>query len=441
MINIGEIIKTIIEYINNISGGNQMIGGAISLGLMGAATYFLRAVPSKTFDFIIKHTTTELVTTSQNIVFHNLLKWLQERGYASKFRKIKLSNGRWGYSNDDLTKSVGYGTHLIWYKYRPILISLNKEETKSELDKETIKLVKFGRSHGIFDSLIKQISTNKDDSNKTSIYRMRKGSDWEFIAKQPKRNFDSIIIEEDKKNKLIKVIDDFISKEEWYIKHGIPWQLGILLYGPPGTGKTSIIKALSAYTDRSLSLISASYSDSISTALQKVPENSITVIEDIDACGETHKRVESKNKEENKLSMDSSETSTETDLENDFSMDKRMERLFEKYGNMGLADLLNAIDGVISSHGRILVMTTNHREKLDEALLRPGRVDIQIEIGYITMELFKEFILNFFPDTDKNIFNNRVLKNNKLTGAELQGDVLEGLDAVGIIEKRTSLKD
>lgn len=44
--------------------------------------------------------------------------------------------------------------------------------------------------------------------------------------------------------------------------------------------------------------------------------------------------------------------------------------------------LLNALDGVRSQEGRILMMTTNHREKLDPALLRPGRADVHVELNY-----------------------------------------------------------
>lgn len=431
MVQISELIKTIIDYINYISGGNQMIGGAISLALMGGTTYLLRSVPMNLWKFFVKHTTTELVTTSQNIVFHNLLKWIQDKGYAGKFRKIKLSNGRWGYE-ESLTKSVGYGTHIIWYKFRPILITLNKEESKSDVDKETIILKKLGRSHKIFDCLIRQISDRKEDINSTSIHKMREKS-WHFIAKQPKRELESVIIEPQKIESLKRSIKEFLDKEQWYIKHGIPWQLGILLYGPPGTGKTSLIKALAAYTDRSISLISASYADSISVALQEVPENTITVIEDVDACGETHNRRENLSKDKNdNLSGNDSLTNNE-----ELILDKKMERLMDRYGNVGLADLLNAIDGVISTHGRILIMTTNHRDKLDQALLRPGRVDIQIEVGFITMELLELFICRFYPEVNEQLFHNRSLISNKLSGADLQNDILEGLDAQQIINKRT----
>jgi len=56
---------------------------------------------------------------------------------------------------------------------------------------------------------------------------------------------------------------------------------------------------------------------------------------------------------------------------------------------ISFSGLLNAIDGVASHEGRILIMTTNHRERLDPALIRPGRVDVQIEFGFANKETIR----------------------------------------------------
>jgi chaperone BCS1 len=61
--------------------------------------------------------------------------------------------------------------------------------------------------------------------------------------------------------------------------------------------------------------------------------------------------------------------------------------------------LLNALDGVRSQEGRILMMTTNHREKLDPALLRPGRADVHVELNYASVKQMKGLFKKFFPDS------------------------------------------
>ncbi|CAH2060674.1 unnamed protein product [Thlaspi arvense] len=61
-------------------------------------------------------------------------------------------------------------------------------------------------------------------------------------------------------------------------------------------------------------------------------------------------------------------------------------------GQVSLSGLLNFVDGLWSSCGeeRILIFTTNHKEKLDPALLRPGRMDVHILMGNCTPFVFKK---------------------------------------------------
>jgi chaperone BCS1 len=68
---------------------------------------------------------------------------------------------------------------------------------------------------------------------------------------------------------------------------------------------------------------------------------------------------------------------------------------FEK-DKLNLAGLLTVLDGVIDSPGRILIMTTNHPEKLDPALTRPGRVNMQIYMGFIRIAHAKEMVLHYY---------------------------------------------
>lgn len=62
----------------------------------------------------------------------------------------------------------------------------------------------------------------------------------------------------------------------------------------------------------------------------------------------------------------------------------------------GLSEILNAIDGISSYYGRILIFTTNHIEKLDPALIRPGRMNVKLELGYVDEEMFSQFAKLFF---------------------------------------------
>ena len=60
------------------------------------------------------------------------------------------------------------------------------------------------------------------------------------------------------------------------------------------------------------------------------------------------------------------------------------------------AGLLNAIDGVAAQEGRMLFMTTNHVERLNEALVRPGRVDVRLEFTNASAEQITDFFVGFY---------------------------------------------
>jgi chaperone BCS1 len=59
------------------------------------------------------------------------------------------------------------------------------------------------------------------------------------------------------------------------------------------------------------------------------------------------------------------------------------------------------MDGVASQEGRLLFMTTNHIERLDPALSRPGRIDVRVELGYAKKDQLERLFLNFYPEQKK----------------------------------------
>ena len=66
-----------------------------------------------------------------------------------------------------------------------------------------------------------------------------------------------------------------------------------------------------------------------------------------------------------------------------------------------LSFLLNLIDGIIEQPSRILIMTSNHPEQIDPALLRPGRIDIKQEFKRCTVSIIKQMIEFFFNEKDQ----------------------------------------
>lgn len=396
-----EISNSLVEIFKS----NQLLATATGVYGAGVLTFLLRNIPSKIIEFLKRHLTTTMTITSQNNIFHDTMKWFEREFKNKNFRTIKLSNGKYGYG-EKTVKSLGYGHHYFWWNKQLFLINLKKEEgNKTEYDKDTLTITKLGRNHKVFNTLIERFVKVEKDITKTEVYKF--DNEWNFAREQFKRAFDSVFLEDYKKDKIIKTLENFRNREDWYIKNGIPYQLGILLYGSPGTGKSSLIKALASHLDYKTYYIDSKSLHKLPSAISSLPNNVLLVIEDIDTNSVTHTR-----KGDNKF-------------EKPFNLDE--------LNDLSLSTILNSLDGFFSSHGRILIATTNHIKKLDPALIRAGRIDLKVEVGYVNKEILKQFIDNFFPNNNYDLKSLNIKEN--ITVAELQNMALEDFKIEDIIKR------
>ena len=224
-----------------------------------------------------------------------------------------------------------------------------------------------------------------------------------------------------KKTLIKETIDHFLNNEDWYKKKGLNHTLGILLSGEPGCGKTSFIKALMNHTKRHCIEVKLNdkfdfsdlkdiiYEEEIEDDLI-VPQNKrIIVFEDIDAMGNVVKDRNLKQKENNEAEEKFSSEVLKLISEDDINEDKKsniskVKSKINKRENNNLSYLLNILDGINETPGRIIIMTTNKPELLDEALVRPGRIDIRINFSKSTEEDVKN-ILNHYWKDEKDIWD------------------------------------
>jgi chaperone BCS1 len=207
---------------------------------------------------------------------------------------------------------------------------------------------------------------------------------WDYVQGYSPRVLDSVVLEPGEKEHLIQDIAQFRRSKRRYERLGVPYHRGYLFYGPPGTGKTSLVSALAAHFG--LSIYSINLSDftdrSLMNAVNQVPANSVLLFEDIDCMTGSRSR-ESTNLE---------------GIHNPVARPSKTENLAAANG-VTLSGVLNVLDGFHAPTGVLFVMTTNHVEKLDQALLRPGRIDYRLYLGKASDLQKLDLFRRFFPKT------------------------------------------
>ncbi|KAF8884507.1 P-loop containing nucleoside triphosphate hydrolase protein [Infundibulicybe gibba] len=210
---------------------------------------------------------------------------------------------------------------------------------------------------------------------------------WNNVKRKVRRPLSSIILQEGIIESLIQDAQEFIDTEDWYIEAGIPHRRGYLLYGPPGTGKSSTIYALAGELGLeiySLSLASGFVDDSfLQRAASSIPKQSILLIEDIDCAFPSREEVDE-----------------EINMMSGFPAGMPAPYIHPiRKSAVTLSGLLNVIDGVGSEEGKLFFATTNYIDRLDPALLRPGRIDRKVAYSLATRGQAYALFTRFFPSS------------------------------------------
>ena len=274
-------------------------------------------------------------------------------------------------NNEDRIKfHLPIGHHHLKYKTNKISIDYEKSEKivgtatmPTHYEELTITI-----NRELIDDFIKdahEFCRIKPKKNEI-ITHIFKQSYWSVLSKLPKRNLDTIYLPEKIKKNMIDDIKNFLKREPTYLKYGIPYKRNYLFEGLHGTGKTSFIYSLASHFNMDIAVINFNMDlddNAFMRGISKIPKKTFLILEDIDALFV-----------ERKVSVNTMVT---------------------------VSGILNILDGVARKNGQITFITTNYANKLDKALVRPGRIDKKLSFTYAKKSQIKEIFNAFFPDQDQ----------------------------------------
>jgi len=375
---------------------NPVFAGGAGLASLAAAAAFARKGVLLTAAAARRRLLVNLEIGKQDAAYPWILAWLSQlrpaRGLiASRVTRINnfsvtttSSGGKGGAaagkesggSAPSFFVQPGYGRHIVRHKWAYVGVTREKSSTanmNTGEPHETVQLTTLWAHRGIFEEVLQEARelARRASEGKTVVYCAR-GMDWVPLGDpRKKRPLGSVILDKGVKERIVGDVEDFLNRQQWYVDRGIPYRRGYLLYGPPGTGKSSFIQALAGELSYGVAMINLSEigmtDDKLAYLLTKLPKRCILLLEDADAA-----------------------------------FVNRRQRGADGYSGptVTFSGLLNALDGVAAGEERIAFLTTNHLDRLDPALKRPGRVDMTERIGHATRYQAGKMWERFYGDVD-----------------------------------------
>lgn len=373
---------------------SEFLSGALILSILGAAVVMLKDIPVKLWNMIWNRIKRKLLYTvtieSTDLLYTYVESWLfknyktEYRNVLAELEEFHLSTNNYKRPNEaceveaintdeDQPKKqkIHYRqeSDIIFIKYHGKRLIITKGREKLEQAKDLFALyfdrfvIKSWLSKKAITKMLEEITEYNEElrkvEKKTIKIRSNDGHYWSYDRELEPKIIEQIFIDEEMKRGLLKDIENFKDNKKWFTDRGIPYKRGYMLSGLPGNGKTTMSLAIGKYCKMDVYALNLLKADNLSNLMSSIRKNSLLLIEDIDAVFDGRK---SSNK------------------------------------NISFSNFLQYLDGALYTEGLITIITTNHPEKLDPALVRPGRIDMKLDINNPTHNTVMKYLDMFYEE-------------------------------------------
>lgn len=225
------------------------------------------------------------------------------------------------------------------------------------------------------------------------IYYCNPKSDWNLISTSINvtKTYSNVFLSKNNYELITNSISEWNKNRKKQLEKGIPNKLGFFFMGEPGCGKSSTIYAIANENKKHIvSIDLQNFSNQTFRSVMSRVENSVVIFEDIDAYDFTLQR---ESISEKKIKIENNKN-TDLDIDND----KKPE--LEK---ITLNVFIDVLDGYSYLNNCIVILTSNHPDKIDKAIIRPGRVDHTIEFNLTDEHQFASMFKYFVGEKYKAI--------------------------------------
>lgn len=383
-----------IDFLKDQLLHNQFFSAAAVATLLGGFMVYCKSIPFYIYSQIRRRVIYRTTIYQSDRLFYDFESWFFQK-YNNKYRDVEACmQFELGLHDSPSTISAASevfykqntGTFVIKYEGKYLLITKGRDKLDNAQSFQNVYFNQYSISgiwaREVIEKLLAEVvetSKKKKEINEVRVFSCTDYGEWLVSGRMSTKSIENIVLEDSLKSSLVADINNFKEDKDWYKRNSILYKRGYLLYGPPGNGKTSLAFSIAAHLNKDiycLDLGTLSGAAQLKRAMSCLSDRSLLLIEDIDSFFDGRKC---------------------------------------KTGNKtNFSTFINCLDGAFYREGLVTIISTNHLDKLDPALIRSGRMDYKQEMPNPSLEDVSKYISKFFG-------KNLVLK--KYSGKPSMADV------------------